>query len=144
MRPHSWYLLLIVCIVNLYVWDTKVSRSLKACIHLIHFNALPKPASSSKPSVLMLIDALGASTLFHLHIIWLQSTASGIPSSCFTDEKCNHAKDSWKNGSSGTTPTQACFIEKASVKAEEDTLCRNLGAIWEKFFKVYCCALLQV
>ena len=42
----------------------------------------------------------------HLDIIWLQSTASGIPSLCFTEkEKCAHAKDLWKNGSTGSTST---------------------------------------
>ena len=52
--------------------------------------------------------------------------ASDIPSSCFTEkEKCNHVKDLGKNGLTGSTPTRARFIEKASAKAEEDTLCRN-------------------
>ena len=65
----------------------------------------------------------GVSTLFYFHIIWLQSTASGTPLSRFTEnEKCIHVKDSWKNGSTSSTPTQARFIEKALAKTKEDML----------------------
>ena len=118
------------------------SPPLKACLHLICFNALPKPVfwTSSKRSVLMRIDTLWrVYTILFACIIWLQSTGSDIPSSCFTKkEKCNHMKDSWKNGSTGSTPTRACFMEKALA------LCQNARVIWEKFFKVYHFALLQV
>ena len=65
--------------------------------------------TSSKWSVLKRIDALWRVYTIQFVHPWqavLQATASGFPSSYFTEkEKCNHAKDLWKNGSTGSTPT---------------------------------------
>ena len=122
----------------LFIKATSQWKSLKTCLHLIRFNALTKLVSEPVPSEAhqCALMRFGTSTLFYLHIIWLQSTASGFPLSCFTGkEKCNFVNDSWKHGSTGSTPTQACFSEKASAKAEEDTLSWNARVIWEEFFQ---------
>ena len=49
----------------------KVFLKLKACVHLIHFNALPKPASEpvSSEAYKCALMHFGASTLFYMHII---------------------------------------------------------------------------
>ena len=60
----------------------------------------------------------------------------------YREGKVQSAKYLWRNALAGSTPTQVRFMEKVLVKTEQHTLCQNARVIWEKFFKVYCCALL--
>ena len=46
-------------------------------------------------------------------------------------KKCNHVQDSWKNGSTGSTPRQARFIKKALAKPKK-TCCVKMLRLFEK------------
>ena len=92
---------------------------LKVCLHLICFSALPKPASEPVPAM-RIYGVWCVYTIIFAHNL---AMASGIRLPCFTEkEKCNHVKHAWKNGSTGSAPTRARFIEKVLAKAKEDTL----------------------